>query len=175
MTIEHVPEAPSNVAARATGPTTIIVTWDAPWYAGSTPLQGYDVVVSDASDAATQHQVEGDHLSAQVTHLVDGETYSFMVAARNETGSSAFSAPCANVVMTFSLSETARHEAHQMGARLGAFRRNSMTKQVPTGAAAQELRDEYRDATQQSDDPYEALRSFRRDEGTTWVPPTSKE
>jgi len=175
MTIEHVPETPANVGSRATGPTTMTVTWDAPWYAGSTPLMGYDVVVVDSSGAATHHRVEGDHPSAQVTHLVDGETYSFMVAARNETGSSTFSAPSAPVAMKFSLTETAGHEVHQIGSRLTAWRRNSMTKQVPTGAAAQALRGEYRDATQRSDDPYEALRSFRRDEGTTWVPPTSRD
>ena len=173
MAPEFVPEVPANVASRATGPTTITVTWNAPWYAGSSPLQGYDIVVRDSSGAATHHQVDDDHPSAQVTHLVEGETYTFMVAARNESGSSAFSEPCAPLMMNFSLSEAARHQTDQVRSRFAAFRHNSMTPQIPTGAAAQELRDEYRDATQEPDDRFAALRSFRRDEGTSWIPPTS--
>ena len=173
MTPEFIPEVPTNVASRATGPTTITVTWNAPWYAGSSPLQGCDIVVRDSSGAATYHQVDGDHPSVQVTHLVEGETYTFMVAARNESGSSAFSEPCAPLMMSFSLSEAARHQINQVRSRFAAFRHNSMTPQIPTGAAAQELRDEYRDATQEPDDRFAALRSFRRDEGTSWIPPTS--
>ncbi|MBW4077731.1 MAG: hypothetical protein HIU84_04315 [Acidobacteria bacterium] len=105
----------------------------------------------------------------------DGESYTFMVAARSETGSSVFSAQSAPLTMTFSLSESAKHETRQIRTRFTAFRRGSMSKQVPTGAAAQGLRDEFREATQQPDDRYEALRSFRRDEGTTWVSPTGRE
>ena len=146
MTSEHVAEVPANDAARATGPTTITVTWDAPWYtpwyAGSTPLNGYDIVVTDSSGVTARHQVQGDHPSVQVTHPVGGETNEFMVAGRNDTGTSAFSIPCGPVAMTFSLCESARHEAHQMRARLADFRRGSLTKQVPTGAATRSVRDE---------------------------------
>lgn len=43
MANEHVREAPTNVSAMATGPTWMTVTWDAPWYTGSSPF-------SDESD-----------------------------------------------------------------------------------------------------------------------------
>jgi len=174
VTLAHVPEVPTNVVARASGPTSITVTWDAPWYAGSSPVVGYDLVVTDSSGASTLHRVEGDATSARVTHLEPEDTYRFQVAARNATGSSPLSDGSAPQVMRFSLAHAAVGEASKAKGLWSSLRRNALTKSVPTGRAAASLRSEYRDATQQPDDRYEALRSFRRDEGTTWVPPTSQ-
>ena len=68
------PEVPTNVTARVTGPATITVTWDAPWYAGSSPLSGYDVVATDSSGRATDHSEDGDRPSLQIKQLVADDT-----------------------------------------------------------------------------------------------------
>jgi len=175
MSVEHVPERPTNVAPCATGPTTITVTWDAPWYAGSTPLSGYDVVATDSSGRTTSYSVDADRPSIHLTSLVQGETYSFMVAARNASGASAFSQSSAPLAMDFSAMEFAKEGVQKARGRFWTSMRRSMTKSQPTGLAAQSLRAEYREATQQPDDRYETLRSSLRDEGTTWVPPTGKD
>jgi len=174
MTVEHVPEVPTNVVARATGPTTITVTWDAPWYAGSAPLSGYEVVATDSSGRRTIHWVGSDVPAIQVKELVADDTYTFAVAARNAAGSSGF-VHGAPMVMRFSATEFAKEEAHQVKGRLAASMRKSLMRSRPSAGAAQDSREQYRAATQQPDDEFESLRSFSRDEKSGWIPPTSDE
>ena len=175
MANEHVPEAPTNVTALATGPTSMTVTWDAPWYTGSSPLRGYDVVATDASGRTAEHAADAATASMRVSSLTLNEAYRFKVAARNASGASPFSDQSDEVVMVFSTVSLAKEEFGKAKGRLSMFRRTTLTARRPIGLAARDSQNEYRGATQRADDDFEPLRRYSADEDSGWVPPTSKE
>ncbi len=169
----HVPESPSNVTASPAGDTTLSLAWDAPWFAGSSPVTGYEVTVADASGASRTIPSRGDRTTLTVTGLSVGQRYDVSVVARNDQGVSPPSPPV-SVSMDFSPVTAVKDAAESVRARVWGSLRSSLSAQRPTGEAAAAAREHYREATQRASDDFEAMRSYRRDEETTWVPPTDQ-
>jgi len=87
-----VPSAPS--AVKVTGGNKVAtVTWTAPVSNGGAAVTGYTVTANPSGRTATTTGA----ISAVVTGLANGTTYTFTVIARNVAGSSAASAPSAAV------------------------------------------------------------------------------
>ena len=160
------------MTTRATGATRMRVTWDAPWFAGSSAVSGYEVALTESAGRCTTHDAAGDSPSLVVDGLTPGETYVVRVAARNDQGQSAQSDPSAPALMDFSASRFAADEVASSGRRAWRAWLASVTTRRPTGDAARAAKDRYREMTQEADDRYEPLRSYHRDEGRGWVPPS---
>ncbi|MHB8439212.1 MAG: fibronectin type III domain-containing protein [Acidimicrobiales bacterium] len=73
------PGGPSALSVQP-GDTTALVTWHAPSSTGGTPIVSYTVESSGGQVAV----VSGSSLSAVVTGLTDGTSYTFTVTANNE-------------------------------------------------------------------------------------------
>lgn len=88
------PGTPTVVPGRG----SVTVTWTAPASNGGSPLNGY--VITPYLGAAAQAPVvaPSSATSKVVTGLTDGATYTFRVAARNETGRGTDTAASASVV-----------------------------------------------------------------------------
>ena len=81
-----VPDAPANLAARAEGTTTIVLSWEPPAYTGGAPLAGYRIEVHDGT--VWMSMVEDHGLSTTYTHggLDPGDERRYRVRALNEAG-----------------------------------------------------------------------------------------
>jgi hypothetical protein len=80
-----VPSAPTIPAAVPTGSTEAMVTWQAPTYAGASPLTGYQVIaVAPNGKLATCPATTAT--SCTITGLTPGELYRFRFAAENSFG-----------------------------------------------------------------------------------------
>lgn len=87
----RLPNAPSNASAVA-GNASATVTWQPPT-TGPAPA-GYAVLTNPGN---TVTDVNSASTTTQITGLTNGSEYTFSVAARNSSGSSAYSAPSAAV------------------------------------------------------------------------------
>ena len=172
MSTLDVPKAPSQVTARPTGETTVEVSWDAPWFAGTSPLSGYEVAVSDDTGASRICSSPGDRTTLAVTGLTNGRSYVFTVVARNAQGASSPAPPSPPVVMDFSAVKAAKGAIGYAGARVWRSLRSSLSAQGPSGESIKMRREHYHEAAQQAGDDYEPLRSSHSDEDSRWVPPT---
>jgi hypothetical protein len=83
-----VPGAPTNATATA-GPGSATVSWQAPASDGGSPITQYTVTSSPDGITAT---VNGSTLTANVTGLTNGTTYTFTVTATNALGTGSPSA-----------------------------------------------------------------------------------
>ncbi|HEX8700301.1 MAG TPA: fibronectin type III domain-containing protein, partial [Myxococcaceae bacterium] len=88
------PGAPTAVTATA-GNGQATVTWQAPASNGGSPITGYTVT---ASPGGAQVSVGADSLSATLTGLANGTSYTFVVAAQNAQGPGPASEPSSPVV-----------------------------------------------------------------------------
>jgi hypothetical protein len=89
---------PHNVVACATASGTMTVSWDAPWFAGSTSLTRYDVVARDASGRGSTTSLDAERTMVDVKGLTPGQTYEFSVIVVNAACASP-AATSANVPM----------------------------------------------------------------------------
>ena len=89
------PGAPASVTAWA-GNRSATVTWAAPADTGGSPITSYTVT----SSAGQTANVNGTTLTATVTGLSNGTSYTFTVQAGNSVGKGAASAPSNAVVPT---------------------------------------------------------------------------
>ena len=80
----RVPDAPSTPSLSNIRPTTIDVTWSAP-YNGGTAITGYEVGFSE-TDANPPDDEEAGTSPHTVTGLTPGQTYFFRVRAQNAVG-----------------------------------------------------------------------------------------
>ena len=80
------PQAPGNVAATA-GNTQALVTWTAPANGGAA-ITGYTITPYVGTTAGTPVGAGSSAISATVTGLVNGTTYTFQVLATNALGNS---------------------------------------------------------------------------------------
>ncbi|MEP7193083.1 MAG: peroxidase family protein, partial [Actinomycetota bacterium] len=92
------PTAPTGVSAVA-GTASAIVSWTAPANASTSSITGYSVRVVDATgvQVGALHPAVAGATSLAVSGLVNGSAVWFQVAAVNDAGTGAFSAP-SNVV-----------------------------------------------------------------------------
>ena len=81
-----VPDAPENLAARAEGTTSIVLSWAAPEYTGGAPVTGYRIEVHDG--AVWVSLVDDHGVSTTYTHggLEPGDERRYRVFAMNEAG-----------------------------------------------------------------------------------------
>src|SRR3984893_232797 len=89
--------APGNLTAAA-GNAAASLIWSAPPFDGGSPISSYTVTSSPGGLTAT---VPGTQLTATVTGLTDGTSYTFTVVAVNGVGASSASAPSNAVVPLF--------------------------------------------------------------------------
>jgi len=82
------PMAPNSVVAAA-GDGSATVTWETPAYDGGSPITSY-IVTSSGGQVAS---VDGSTLSATLTGLSNGSSYTFTVQAKNSLGKGPVSAP----------------------------------------------------------------------------------
>ena len=86
------PAAP-KVATNATTPTTKLdVSWTAPDMKGKPAITGYDVRYRLVGDAWKSHSVTGTRTSTTLTGLTAGKSYDVQVLAKNDEGTSGWSA-----------------------------------------------------------------------------------
>ena len=177
MTGTHPPEVPAHVRAVLTGPTSARVEWDAPWFAGTSPVTLYEVTAHDvAGGPDVVVNAAASATTCAVGPLVPGHTFRFTVVAVNDVGCSEPSPPSPPLLVAFSAVDHATEELRE-GLHAASHRlRDAFSEQRlrPDAAAERSARAEFREATQSPDDEYEALRDFRRDEQTNWVPPPSE-
>ena len=83
------PSAPGNLTATA-GNAAASLIWSAPPFDGGSAISSYTVTSSPGGLTAT---VPGTQLTATMTGLTDGTTYTFTVVAVNGVGASSASAP----------------------------------------------------------------------------------
>ncbi|MBI2172181.1 MAG: fibronectin type III domain-containing protein [Chloroflexi bacterium] len=91
-----VPDAPTNVAATA-GNVQATVTWNAPASDGGSPILFYTVTSNPGGISVTSSAAV---LTAKVTGLTGGLSYTFTVRATNAVGQGSASAPSNAVVLT---------------------------------------------------------------------------
>lgn len=104
------PATPTAVAARGSA----TVSWSVPASTGGSPIAGYTITPYLGATAQAPVTTTGAGTSKTVTGLTDGATYTFRVAARNETGRGSDSPPSTAVV------PGALAAAPTIGAALGA-------------------------------------------------------
>ena len=83
FSFHRTPSAPQNAAATA-GSGSATVTWQAPANAGASKIYSYTVVTSPGNKST---RVSGSTLSATISGLTNGTTYTFTVYAANFFGS----------------------------------------------------------------------------------------
>jgi hypothetical protein len=90
------PGAPTALVA-VPGDGTVTLTWTAPADTGGSAIDGWLLELTDGSGWQPAVDADGDAANgtATVTGLVNGTTYGFRVAARNDTGTGAFGDPAA--------------------------------------------------------------------------------
>ncbi len=107
------PDPPTNVTA-VHGNAQATISWNAPGYAGTSPINTYTIT---ASPGGITKAVSGSTLSTVFIGLTNGTTYTFTIVATNATGNSAASAPSNAVTprvptvptQPFNVSATAGH------------------------------------------------------------------
>jgi len=83
------PDAPENVAMKDSTETSITLTWTAPPGDGGAPVTGYVVERREPSKrawTAAGRAPAGDPPQLGVAGLVEGQAYTFRVAAENQVG-----------------------------------------------------------------------------------------
>jgi hypothetical protein len=78
-----VPGYPTGIGATVTSPTTVAVTWIAPYSNGGAPITKYTVTASPSGMTCTTGTT-----SCTVTGLTSGDAYTFTVTATNASGNS---------------------------------------------------------------------------------------
>ena len=91
-----VPCAPGNVRG-VPGQQQVAVSWQAPTSAAGAPVTSYTVTVSAAGLPNRRIVTGSSATSREVTGLVDGEAYSFSVAATDSAGTGDASTPSSSV------------------------------------------------------------------------------
>ncbi len=87
------PGAPSVAQNSAAPETSLDVSWKAPSTAGKPAISGYDVRYKKSSDATwTSHSFSGAGTSTTLSGLTEGTSYDVQVQAKNDEGSSGWSA-----------------------------------------------------------------------------------
>jgi hypothetical protein len=82
--IVGVPTAPTSVSANANVADGATITWSAPTSNGGTAVTGYTVIASGGGGQTAT--VSGSTLTAKVTGLTPGQSYTFSVTATNAVG-----------------------------------------------------------------------------------------
>ena len=95
MTQATVPRAPGAVSCTADGPSTVLVTWQAPADGGA-PINAYQLQKGDGEDGDFEPVYNGSDCQYQTTGLLSGLQYRFRVLAENEVGF------CVHALGTFS-------------------------------------------------------------------------
>ena len=85
------PSAPTNLVLYPHD-SAINVTWSPPASDGGSPVTGYTIIWTPTGNTSGVASV-GTTLHTWVNSLVDGQLYTFQVAARNSAGTSAYSTP----------------------------------------------------------------------------------
>ncbi|MEV4752506.1 fibronectin type III domain-containing protein [Streptosporangium sp. NPDC049248] len=83
------PPAPPTAVTATAGDRQVIVTWTAPADTGGSPITGYTVTTTPGNTATT---VAGTTLTATITGLTNGTSYTFTVKAKNAVGTGTASA-----------------------------------------------------------------------------------
>ena len=84
------PSEPRNVSVDNIGTTSVILSWERPEFLGSPPATTYRIIATDSLDPSVSTvltvnesivQIVNDTLTDNVTELLPGTEYSFVVAA----------------------------------------------------------------------------------------------
>jgi murein DD-endopeptidase MepM/ murein hydrolase activator NlpD len=94
--VDPLPTAPLNATAVAAN-ASAVVSWQAPAFDGGLPILTYVVAASPGGASAT---VSGTKLTATVTGLTNGATYTFTVLPQNAVGNGFWSTPSNGIVPT---------------------------------------------------------------------------
>jgi hypothetical protein len=94
--MDPLPTAPQNVTAVAAN-SSAVVSWRAPAFDGGLPILNYVVAASPAGASAT---VSGSKLTATVTGLANGASYTFTVLPQNAVGNGVWSSASNSIVPT---------------------------------------------------------------------------
>jgi len=94
--MDPLPTAPQNVTAVAAN-SSAVVSWQPPAFDGGLPILNYVVAASPAGASAT---VSGSKLTAAVTGLTNGATYTFTVLPQNAVGNGFWSSASNSIVPT---------------------------------------------------------------------------
>jgi hypothetical protein len=97
-----VPGAPTAVAAAA-DTKSAVVSWTPPASDGGSAITSYTITPFIGTVAQTTTTVAGSAISARVSGLTNGTSYTFRVTARNGVGDSAASAPSDAIVPKYSI------------------------------------------------------------------------
>jgi len=88
VTIKTVPSSPTGLAAKATSPTQINLSWTAPSNNGGSPITGYKIYRSTSPGTETLLTTSGNFTSYNDTGVTPGITYFYKVSSVNSVGES---------------------------------------------------------------------------------------